>query len=57
MIFKFLRLTVLIFLVSFSMVAQEYEKIDGVWNAVFLDHSFSDKLPLEVNFICEQFLF
>ena len=50
MIFKFLRLTILIFLVSFSMAAQEYEKIDGVWNAFFLDHSLSDKFTLRSEF-------
>ena len=47
---KFFKFIVLFFMVSFSMTAQEYEKINGAWNAVFLDHGLSDKFSLRSEF-------
>jgi hypothetical protein len=50
MILKFIKLTVLLFLLSFSLNAQEYEKINGAWNAVFIDHGLSDKISIRSEF-------
>ena len=50
MILKFIKLTVLLFFLSFSLNAQEYEKINGAWNAVFIDHGLSDKISIRSEF-------
>ena len=50
MIYNHLKSIILIALISFSLTAQEYEKYDGAWNAVFFDHGLSDKFSLRSEF-------
>jgi len=37
-------------LFSFKLSAQEYEKVNGVWNAIFLDYPLSDKFTFRNEF-------
>lgn len=50
MIYNHLKSIIFIALISFSLTAQEYEKYDGAWNAVFFDHGLSDKFSLRSEF-------
>ncbi|MEK9612495.1 MAG: DUF2490 domain-containing protein [Flavobacteriaceae bacterium] len=47
--FRLYSLLILFSLMS-KMHAQEYEKINGVWNALFLDYALSDKFSLRNEF-------
>lgn len=50
MIYKIFKRTVFFFLIGLSLNAQEYEKFNGAWNAIFVDHELSDKISLRSEF-------
>ncbi|MFQ3341085.1 MAG: hypothetical protein ACI9TK_000743 [Flavobacteriaceae bacterium] len=47
---KFQQYHILLFFLTTIISAQEYEKINGAWNAVFFDYGLSDKLTIRSEF-------